>query len=762
MIRIVDCVSYQHNPWLLALAAVVCLISTSTALRLMMYGAKARGGSQSSLLLLGGACGGGGAWVTHFIAMLAFNPGVATGYDPAETIASLVIIIFAGALSVLATFRTPKPWNIWIWGLFFSFGVGAMHYADMAVLRVPGRMSWNPGYVVASLAAGGFFAMLSLRLAIKVRSGVMFLASSATMALAICSLHLIGMAAVTITLDPTVQVSPNIVPTGLVAVGVGALVILIAAIGLATGWADVRTQRSSLELLRQIIEGVPQGLAYFDADDRYVMGNKAYHREITAVGFEIKPGMRYREILDCAMAAHKGKIPLEAQAAWVTGHLRERAGASSQFDQQKSDGRFVRVESNRTLSGGVVMLVSDITGLRRQADDLAIARDLSEAATRAKSSFLATMSHEIRTPLNGVLGMAQAMAFDDLSPVQSERLDVIRSSGEALLAILNDVLDISKIEAGKLELEDTPFELGAIVMGAHAVFTTLAHNAGLIFALDLTERAEGRYRGDPTRIRQVLYNLISNAIKFTPKGEVRVAVDFHDGELLMTVSDTGIGMSTAEAAGLFQKFVQADASTTRRFGGTGLGLAICSELVDLMGGALTVDSAPGRGSVFKVAAPLTRLADDQQRSAAPEQEEPATFDIRVLAAEDNPTNRLVLKTLLAQAGIEPVIVENGAEAVEAWSTGSWDLILMDVQMPVMDGPEATRTIRRREQAEGRPRTPIIALTANAMAHHVKDYIAVGMDAHVAKPIETAQLFAAMESVLDSAADAIDAADTLAA
>jgi CheY-like chemotaxis protein/anti-sigma regulatory factor (Ser/Thr protein kinase) len=364
----------------------------------------------------------------------------------------------------------------------------------------------------------------------------------------------------------------------------------------------------------------------------------------------------------------------------------------------------------------------------------------AEAANAAKSTFLATMSHEIRTPLNGVLGMAQAMAGDELSDRQRDRLSVVHRSGEALLAILNDVLDLSKIEAGKLELEHMEFELAEVARGAYSAFTALANKKGLSFALDI-ERARGRYIGDPTRLRQVLYNLISNALKFTEQGEIRVTA-LRDGEILeISVRDTGLGIPPESLPKLFAKFDQLDSSTTRRFGGTGLGLAICRELAFLMRGEISVESELGCGSKFTLRVPLERVGDEKATPTLPEaREELPEIVLRVLAAEDNAVNQLVLKTLLHQMGVDPTVVENGQQALDAWEAGEWDIVLMDVQMPVMDGITATAAIRNREADLGRPRTPIIALTANAMSHQIEQYIAAGMDGHVAKPIQAAELF----------------------
>ena len=382
----------------------------------------------------------------------------------------------------------------------------------------------------------------------------------------------------------------------------------------------------------------------------------------------------------------------------------------------------------------------------------------AEAASQAKSAFLATMSHEIRTPLNGILGMAQAMAADPaLAQPQRAKLEVIRKSGESLLAILNDVLDLSKIEAGKLDVESIEFDLADVVQGAHAAFKPLAADKGLDFKLALDPAAIGLYVGDPTRLRQVLYNLISNAVKFTDRGEIRVSIDYAGEGLRLTVADTGIGMEPAHLERIFGKFEQADASSTRRYGGTGLGLAICRDLCALMGGSIAAESEPGRGARFSVTLPLPRVAGalavagDGGPDAALLQNDPGA--LRVLAAEDNPVNQLVLRTLLTQVGVEPTIVETGAQALEAWSANDFDIILMDIQMPQMDGVQAARAIRRGEAKTGRARTPIIALTANAMAHQVAEYASAGMDAHVAKPVDLRTLCATIETLLARPADA---------
>jgi signal transduction histidine kinase/ActR/RegA family two-component response regulator len=389
----------------------------------------------------------------------------------------------------------------------------------------------------------------------------------------------------------------------------------------------------------------------------------------------------------------------------------------------------------------------------RAAREMAAALDLArekeaeaEAANRAKTVFLATMSHEIRTPLNGVLGMVQVMELDALSEAQRDRLRIVRESGEALTAILNDVLDLSKIEAGRLELETIAFDLNELLTTSHQTFAMLAADKGLAQHLRIAPDAHGVYRGDPGRLRQVVHNLLSNAVKFTAKGEVAINAARSGDRVTIAVTDSGPGFATDQHDKLFGRFIQLDASTTRRHGGAGLGLAICRELCALMGGEIGVESRPGKGSTFTISLPLAYVGPPgSPTDVIAVMDIPASRSpLRILAAEDNRTNQLVLRAMLQQAGIEPVVVDDGAQAVQAWRAREWDAILMDIHMPVMDGLAALAEIRRLESEAGRGRTPIIALTANAMSHQVAELLAAGMDDHVSKPIAVAQLFEALD------------------
>jgi two-component system, sensor histidine kinase len=381
--------------------------------------------------------------------------------------------------------------------------------------------------------------------------------------------------------------------------------------------------------------------------------------------------------------------------------------------------------------------------------DLVRLRADAEAANTAKSDFLATVSHEIRTPLNGVLGMAQLMARSELTAEQRGQLSVISDSGQDLLVLLNGILDLSKIESGKIELEARAFDLEQTVEAASAAFAPLAAEKGLAFSVEVAPQLRGTWRGDTARIRQVLSNLLSNALKFTAAGSIRLGVEPSGDGVAFRVTDTGIGIPADKLGAIFERFTQADSSTTRQFGGTGLGLAICERFVGLMGGEMMVESRVGVGSTFSFVLPLRPdVALERAEPSAPEAAEDAR-PIKILAAEDNSTNQLILSALLGTLGVDLTLVDDGEAAVEAFATARFDLLLMDVQMPRMDGLAATAAIRRTERLSGRSRTPIIALTANVMPHQIAQYRAAGMDAHVAKPVDLAALVGAIDEALAS-------------
>ena len=427
------------------------------------------------------------------------------------------------------------------------------------------------------------------------------------------------------------------------------------------------------------------------------------------------------------------------------------------------DGRTRWVHSlatRRVEPDGAVIVTGcwqEYTREKELQDRLAQATEAAEAANRAKSEFLATMSHEIRTPMNAVLSFAYLGLQADPPPKLREHFARIESSARTLLSLIDDILDLSKVEAGKLHLEHTPFALSQVLDNLHSVVGLRAQEKGLRFAVEVDEDVPGTLVGDPLRLGQVLLNLGGNAVKFTREGEVVVHVGravpadagasgpLGETVLEFSVRDTGIGLTEEQIGKLFQAFVQADSSTTREFGGTGLGLSISKRLVELMGGTVGVHSEAGRGSTFHFSARFDALAAD---SAEPGAAVDATVlaGLSVLVTDDHDINRQVVSELFGSVDVRVTLAASGAEAIEAAATQRFDAIFMDLRMPGMDGVEATRRIRAQEAALDPAlarRTPIIALTANVMAPDRERCLAAGMDAFVGKPIVVAELFGAL-------------------
>lgn len=456
--------------------------------------------------------------------------------------------------------------------------------------------------------------------------------------------------------------------------------------------------------------------------------------------------------------------PDSYHAVWERWQTLEehRAEAVSPLEERyvKLDGTVFPVEvaaSPCTFQGqsAVQVVVHDLTERKRVETALAQARDAAEAANRAKSRFLANMSHEIRTPMNGVLGMAQLLGEQtQLSDQQRHYLEVLKDSGETLLHIIDEILDFSKIEAGKFTFSETVFDLRQGVNDTLRMLFPQAHRKHLKLNWNVAAKAPVRVRGDPGRLRQVLANLVNNAIKFTRQGWVRVDVDLDRSapaadvegalcRLRFEVTDTGIGIPEDARARLFQPFAQADDSTTRKYGGTGLGLVICKQIVQMMGGEIGYQSAPGQGTTFWFTVGLA-VESAPAELASTRFVEARRLAGRVLLAEDNPVNSLVAEEILKGLGLEVALAVNGQEALALCSERRFDAVLMDCQMPEMDGFEATRQLRAREAAESglapSGPVPIIALTANAFAEDRERCLAIGMNDYLSKPFSRDALY----------------------
>lgn len=389
---------------------------------------------------------------------------------------------------------------------------------------------------------------------------------------------------------------------------------------------------------------------------------------------------------------------------------------------------------------------------RQAIEQLTRAREEAEQANRAKSDFLAMMSHELRTPMNGVLGMLQLLDTTELTSEQAEYSALATESTEHLLKVINDILDFSRIERGALELERIPFNLAELLQGSAQVFLHTAEKKGLQLSIDTQSGLDKlELQGDPTRIRQILLNLLGNALKFTERGHVLLRLDYHDGTLVIEVEDTGIGIAAQHLERIFDPFAQADASTTRQFGGTGLGTTISRQLVELMGGSISVRSTLGVGTTFTVCVPLpvgqatAAVASVRQAVQLP--------PLRMLVVDDVPANIELLQIHLERGRHQVTVARDGESAVAAYEAGRFDVVLMDLQMPGMDGLEATRRIRAFEQVQRREPVPVIALSASVLEQDRRNARAAGMDGFANKPLEPARLFREIARVLHLQLDA---------
>jgi signal transduction histidine kinase/NO-binding membrane sensor protein with MHYT domain/AmiR/NasT family two-component response regulator len=729
-----------HDVLYLVAAVSVCVLSSFALRWLHSRTEHERGLSGGLWLWFRALAGGSGVWAANVLACLGYRPGFSWTLNPWVVAGALLTAVSASALSLIAVRKqwirsSPLAGTVVVASAF-----ALSHFVTIAGVQSSAELHWSASWQVA-----GVLVMASLVFASSVlRTRTPIFAVSAISVTfnvaAIASLHLMSFAGLTAKPAGVEVMVPGPVYGVVIAVvslalqSVGACALVMSAFG----------EQKALLRLRAATNAMPSALALFDVEDRLVSWNKVFELVMGPKADQVREGM--------PLAVLSGVMP--AAAEHLHPELSARVPRERRHAEILAGDRWIRVDHIPTEDGGLLSLGNDITDIRRAQDALAEALDRAEAGSRAKSEFLATMSHEIRTPLNGVLGMAHALGAEPLTPAQREKLEVIQRGGEALLSVLNNVLDLSKIEAGRVALEDGVADIERITHAVQAIFSAIAHEKDIALSVTVSPEAAGLWRGDPMRIQQILQNLVSNAVKFTERGRVAIEAGVADGALLLRVSDTGPGVALEVQAQVFDAFTQADASTTRRFGGSGLGLSICRALAQLMGGDIGLESVVGLGSTFTVRLPLERAAAEAGPAAqSPRATLTPLAGLRLLAAEDNEMNQLVLRTLLEPFGVVPHIVGNGEEAVEAWETGDWRVILMDMQMPVMDGVTATRLIREREAERGLPPTPIIALTANAMSHHAEEYLACGMDEVVAKPLNITELIHTIERVRQKAEDA---------
>ncbi len=501
--------------------------------------------------------------------------------------------------------------------------------------------------------------------------------------------------------------------------------------------------------LRAAIEALPDGFVLYDQADRLVVCNEPYRQLYGASAPAMVVGASFESILRYGLERGQYAEAVGREEEWLAQRMTLHNEAAHETEQELPGNRWIRIIERETPDGDRVGFRVDITKLKRQQQALSNARLEAEKASIAKSQFLANMSHEIRTPMTGLIGMLDVMLDNDLPDEHRQRALQARTSANSLLAILNDILDVSKLEAGDLKIERIPVSVRAILEDCLGLAAPRAKEKALKLQSFVDPSVPKWIISDPTRLRQIVLNLVTNAVKFTEAGQVTVTVGrrFHRDQetLCIDVQDTGIGISAAAKARLFDRFTQAEESTTRRFGGTGLGLAICKQLTELMHGDISVDSAEGEGTTFSIRLPLEETAATcapAPLSQAISTDSGCETPLRMLLAEDVMVNRMVIQSLLGKRGHEVTVATNGLEAVEAVTQERFDVILMDIQMPEMDGYEATKAIRA--LPEPACNTPIVALTAHAMEGDRDMCIRHGMDDYATKPIDVEQLVEAIQ------------------
>jgi len=896
--------SYDYG--LVVLSIFIAMAASYVALDLASRTAAARGWVKGVWLAGGAGAMGLGIWSMHFIGMQAFSLPVPIRYDMPLVWLSLLAAVLA---SGVALFVVSRPTLTWVGAsagsLIMGAGIASMHYIGMAAMRLAAIPRWNALVVALSIAIAVVVSLVALGLAFLLRAEHRSLAprklgSAGVMGLAIAGMHYTGMAAAR--WEPAPALGDLSHAVTLPSAGVAVVTLLVLVLAIITAMVDRRFSAQAVELAaseqrhRLLFQRSLAGVYQSTLEGRLVDCNDAYARMF---GYSTR-----HECLAHAVTAHYHSA---ADRDALLNQLRlQRTVTDFESRLRRRDGTSFWILENATLlpdaNGAGELIEGTVIDISQRKDaeaQMLRAIQAAESANRAKSEFLANMSHEVRTPMNGILGMTELALATELTPEQRDYLETVQRSADALLTVINDILDFSKIEAKKLDIETINFDLSYCIDETVRLQAPRAHEKGLELAYQIAPDVPVSLAGDPGRLRQIILNLIGNAIKFTPAGEVVLRVTQESGTqagtvLHFTVTDTGIGIPKDKQVAIFDAFTQADATTTRRFGGTGLGLAITSQLVGLMDGRIWVESEPGAGSAFHFILPfaigpadppqparreladlsgmtvlvvddnatnrriladilaswgmrptvvesghaaidaLQRAREDGQAfplalidfqmpdldgfelaeriQATPELGTPlimmlssagqrgdaarckelgvasyltkpvrrgvlleavleilATRDhpiaeapvvtrhsigetqssLRILVAEDNAVNRRVVCAILEKRGHTLTVAENGHEAVAAALRGDVDLMLMDVQMPEMDGLEATAAIRQAEQGTGR-HLPIVGLTAHAMKGDREACLAAGMDAYLAKPLQPAQLFDTIDELVRGA------------
>ena len=747
---------------LVALSIVIAMCASYVALDFAGRTTIASGRMRGFWVAGGALAMGLGIWSMHYIGMLAFRLPVPVLYHLPTVLLSMVPAVLASGIALRLVSRDRLGAMAAVGGsIVMGVAIASMHYIGMEAMRFPGMCDWNVGIVALSVVIAIVVSMVALWLAFRLRSETRELAplklgSAAIMGVAVAAMHYTGMAAATFTSGPPPEdISSAVSISTLGIASITIVTFMIFALALIASTVDRRLSaqalqlRSSEERYRLLFQRSLAGVYRSSVDGRLLDCNDAYSRIF---------GFSSREECLAAKVTEVYADPSQ-RGAFLETLVRQRQLPDFETALKRRDGGTVWVLENATLltgQGGAPELIEgtliDITQRKDMEAAMHKAKDAAESANRAKSEFLANMSHEIRTPMNGIIGMTELALDTELTREQREYLEVVRGSAESLLSLINDILDFSKIEARKLDIDRIDFDLTYALEETVRPIAPCAHQKGLELAYEIAPGVPNVLTGDPARLRQIVVNLLGNAVKFTEAGEVflRVTTESREGSsvvLRFTVMDTGIGIPPEKQSRIFDAFTQADTSTTRRFGGTGLGLSIASQLVELMGGRIGVESTVGQGSRFQFTLPFTTSSE-----AAPKPEHRKLADVRgtaVLVVDDNATNRRILEGILTNWGMKPTVVDGGRAALAALESAQqagrpFSLVLLDFQMPEMDGFELAARIKGRQDLA---KATIMMLSSMGQRGDALRCKELGVAAYLTKPVRQSVLLDAVLSVL---------------
>jgi two-component system sensor histidine kinase/response regulator len=750
----------SYNYWLVALSVVIAIVASYTALGLAARATAATGRARGLWVSGGSFAMGLGIWSMHYIGMLAWSLPVAVFYHwPTVLLSFFAAVAAAGVALYIVSRPTIPPILLGAGGLLMGFGISAMHYIGMEAMRLPAMCQYSLPLVLLSVVLAIVISLAALWLTFHARdertaSRGRKLGSALLMGLAIPVMHYTGMAAVSYGLT---GIPPDLTRTlgaaqfGILEVTVTTLLVL--GITILTVIMDRRFSDQALELAlsehryRQLVESARVILWRRSAE---AMAFSFVNKEAEQfLGYPTKEWLENEHFL----ADHLHPDDREITSATCAAVSQTGEPTSFEHRMMAADGRVVWLRTS-------ISLVADngsnkeLVGVMTDITERKLAQEAAEQASRAKSEFLACMSHEIRTPMNGVIGMTELALDTDLTAEQHDCLTTVRTSAESLLTILNDILDFSKIEAGKLELDPVCFSLHECIEQTIRMMALRAHKKYVELVCDIRPEVPTFVVADEARIRQIVVNLVGNAIKFTSEGEVELTIGVVSQtsdqlSLQLTVRDTGIGIAPEKQKLIFDAFSQADVSTTRNYGGTGLGLSISSRLVAAMNGKIWVESSQGKGSSFHT----TLTVGIAELVPEPVGEHASLAGLSVLVVDDNSTNRRILNDLLTRWRMKPVAAASAQEGLvilqQAYdSTSPFALLITDVHMPEMDGFELVARIKQNPQLLS---LPVVVLTSGEVPGDISRCHALGISAYLTKPARRADLHAAILKALPAGA-----------